>query len=192
MQLFTDVVPKTCANFRSLCTGECGESSSSEFKLHYDGSLIHRIVPNGWIQGGGMCRCFFLSASDVMLNCFRLVMLQIVVRKCISNPICCVCHPQYGQDLARIFASGSDFCPLLLPLPSLFLPPLPLCSLHFPSLPSSPLPPVPQIQLDGLGERCKLLSSPAGPRRSRDRKRILMHLQLSKRRSWQEYISKST
>jgi len=53
-QLFSDIVPKTCANFRSLCTGECGESAETESKLHYDGSIIHRIVPNGWIQGGGM------------------------------------------------------------------------------------------------------------------------------------------
>jgi len=53
LQLFNDIVPKTCENFRALCTGECGESPSSEFKLHYEGSLIHRVVPNGWIQGGG-------------------------------------------------------------------------------------------------------------------------------------------
>jgi len=59
LQLFSDIVPKTCANFRALCTGECGESPSSEFKLHYDGSIIHRIVPNGWIQGGGMCHDLF-------------------------------------------------------------------------------------------------------------------------------------
>jgi len=56
MQLYNDIVPKTCENFRALCTGERGESPDSEFKLHYEASLIHRIVPNGWIQGGGKCQ----------------------------------------------------------------------------------------------------------------------------------------
>ncbi len=41
-------MPKTSANFRSLCSGELGNRS-------YRNSIIHRIVPNGWIQGGGSC-----------------------------------------------------------------------------------------------------------------------------------------
>ena len=52
-QLFTDIVPRTCANFRALCTGEKGDSTSTEYKLHYESSIIHRIIKNGWIQGGG-------------------------------------------------------------------------------------------------------------------------------------------
>jgi len=51
-QLFTDVVPKTCENFRALCTGEKGESVETEYLLHYEGSIFHRIVHGGWIQGG--------------------------------------------------------------------------------------------------------------------------------------------
>ena len=53
MKLFTDMVPKTSDNFRMLCTGEKGESPHTEYKLHYKDSLFHRVVPNGWIQGGG-------------------------------------------------------------------------------------------------------------------------------------------
>jgi peptidyl-prolyl cis-trans isomerase-like 6 len=52
IELFSDIVPKTCANFRALCTGENGESHYSEFRLHYEGSQFHRIVKNGWVQGG--------------------------------------------------------------------------------------------------------------------------------------------
>ncbi|XP_075056737.1 putative inactive peptidyl-prolyl cis-trans isomerase-like 6 isoform X1 [Mixophyes fleayi] len=50
-ELFSDIYPKTCKNFQDLCTGEAGNSSSG-LKLYYKGSLFHRIVKNGWIQGG--------------------------------------------------------------------------------------------------------------------------------------------
>ncbi|XP_069829730.1 probable inactive peptidyl-prolyl cis-trans isomerase-like 6 [Dendropsophus ebraccatus] len=50
-ELFSDICPKTCKNFQSLCSGEVGDSQSG-LKLHYKGSQFHRIVKNGWIQGG--------------------------------------------------------------------------------------------------------------------------------------------
>lgn len=52
IELFKKDVPKTCENFRALCTGEKGMSQKSEQNLHYKGILFHRIVKNGWIQGG--------------------------------------------------------------------------------------------------------------------------------------------
>ncbi|XP_062510742.1 probable inactive peptidyl-prolyl cis-trans isomerase-like 6 [Corticium candelabrum] len=50
-ELYKQKCPKTCDNFKMLCTGEMGESSN-KVTLHYKTSVIHRIVPNGWIQGG--------------------------------------------------------------------------------------------------------------------------------------------
>ncbi|ESN90692.1 hypothetical protein HELRODRAFT_108746 [Helobdella robusta] len=52
IELYDDIVPDTCRNFRMLCTGELGSAKGSEVRLHYKRSIIHRVVPGGWIQGG--------------------------------------------------------------------------------------------------------------------------------------------
>ncbi|XP_064618331.1 probable inactive peptidyl-prolyl cis-trans isomerase-like 6 [Liolophura sinensis] len=52
IELFSDLVPKTCKNFLELCTGRRGLTQDQAHNLHYKDSVIHRIVPNGWIQGG--------------------------------------------------------------------------------------------------------------------------------------------
>lgn len=48
-ELFKDVVPKTVENFRSLCVGFTSEDGK---KLHYKGSIFHRIIKDFMIQGG--------------------------------------------------------------------------------------------------------------------------------------------
>jgi len=51
IELFTAFVPKTCDNFRALCTGEKGVGQLGK-KLHYKGCHFHRIIGSFMLQGG--------------------------------------------------------------------------------------------------------------------------------------------
>ncbi|KAF5367193.1 hypothetical protein D9758_004065 [Tetrapyrgos nigripes] len=50
-ELYSDTAPKTCENFRALCTGEKGLTPSG-IPLYYKNSIIHRSIKDFMIQGG--------------------------------------------------------------------------------------------------------------------------------------------
>jgi len=56
VELFSRRCPQTTANFLALCTGSAGEAtdpaSGRTFPLHYTGSVVHRVVRDGWVQAG--------------------------------------------------------------------------------------------------------------------------------------------
>lgn len=56
IELRKDVVPRTCENFRALCTGERGRSASSGAVLSFKKSVFHRVIPEFMIQGGDFTR----------------------------------------------------------------------------------------------------------------------------------------
>jgi len=49
MELFADVVPKTCENFREFCTGEYRKA---DVPLGYKGAPFHRVIKDFMLQGG--------------------------------------------------------------------------------------------------------------------------------------------
>jgi cyclophilin family peptidyl-prolyl cis-trans isomerase len=51
-RLYDEIAPKTCKNFRSLCTGEMGLGKTTGKPLTYEKSIFHRIIPDFMIQGG--------------------------------------------------------------------------------------------------------------------------------------------
>ena len=52
--LHDDVCPRTCENFRCLCTGERGDfvEGSRRTPLWYKGARFHRVIPDFMAQGG--------------------------------------------------------------------------------------------------------------------------------------------
>ena len=50
-ELYAGVCPRTCENFRLLCAGKTTNPASGQL-MTYKGTQIHRIVPDGWVQGG--------------------------------------------------------------------------------------------------------------------------------------------
>eukprot|EP00917_Polyrhabdina_sp_WS-2016_P000702 GHVP01001532.1.p1 GENE.GHVP01001532.1~~GHVP01001532.1.p1 ORF type:complete len:457 (+),score=76.15 GHVP01001532.1:2965-4335(+) len=51
-ELYTDIAPQTCENFRGLCTGEYGLGLNTGMPLTYEGCRFFRIIPGQIIQCG--------------------------------------------------------------------------------------------------------------------------------------------
>ncbi|MFS7932242.1 putative peptidylprolyl isomerase [Helianthus anomalus] len=63
IELFADVVPKTAENFRALCTGERGQSTTGT-SLKYEGLKFHRIIKGFAAQGGDISQQYGKTGGE--------------------------------------------------------------------------------------------------------------------------------
>ena len=73
LELYTELAPKTCENFRQLCTGEKGDvptDDGKKVKLDYLGSPFHRVVQGGWVQGGDIVEGHGDGGYSIFGECF--------------------------------------------------------------------------------------------------------------------------
>ena len=117
LELYSHLCPRTARNFLSLCSGEDssaappaassgGVEGGKGPRLSYVNSLIHRVVPGGWIQGGG-------GWNSRLADQFMYTTLSIVLDICGGS----------GGDGVSIFGKVFEGCyPLLTAGQSLVVP----------------------------------------------------------------------
>lgn len=71
IELFADVVPKTCENFRQFCTGEY---KRDDIPMGFRGSTFHRVIKDFMIQGGDFINVFlfFFILATVSEVCYQM------------------------------------------------------------------------------------------------------------------------
>ncbi|TCD62901.1 hypothetical protein EIP91_006258 [Steccherinum ochraceum] len=108
-ELYADTAPKTCENFRALCTGEKGLSSISERLLYYKGSIIHRSIKDFMIQGGDFTKRNGMGGESIYGSPFAD---EDLTRPLDSEGLLCMANKGPNTNGSQFFVTLRD-CPHL-------------------------------------------------------------------------------
>ncbi|KAH9941349.1 cyclophilin-like domain-containing protein [Amylocystis lapponica] len=108
-ELFNDTAPKTCENFRALCTGEKGLSILSERPLYYKHSIIHRSIKDFMIQGGDFTKRNGTGGESIYGGPFEDEDLE---RPIDSQGLLCMANKGANTNNSQFFITLRD-CPHL-------------------------------------------------------------------------------
>ncbi|EPQ54125.1 hypothetical protein GLOTRDRAFT_130511 [Gloeophyllum trabeum ATCC 11539] len=109
IELFNDAAPKTCENFRALCTGEKGLSPVSERPLYYKNSIIHRSIRDFMIQGGDFTKRNGTGGESIYGGAFEDEDLS---RPLDSEGLVCMANKGPNTNGSQFFVTLRD-CPHL-------------------------------------------------------------------------------
>ncbi|KAJ3808835.1 cyclophilin-like domain-containing protein [Lentinula aff. lateritia] len=107
-ELYNDSAPKASENFRAICTGEKGRTSS-DVPLYYKGTIIHRSIKDFMIQGGDFTKRDGTGGESIYGGMFAD---EDLIRPLDSEALLCMANR--GPD-----TNGSQFFITLRPCPHL-------------------------------------------------------------------------
>lgn len=87
IELRTDICPKTCENFRSLCTGDRG--------LTYRGSKFHKVIKLCHAQGGDITKYNGSSGESIYGKFFDDENFSLKVRFDVTR-VCITIKPSFS------------------------------------------------------------------------------------------------
>lgn len=70
-ELYNDITPITCENFRALCTGEKGKGEVTGLPLHFKGAPFARVITNFMAQGGDFARDHGMKSESIYGGRFK-------------------------------------------------------------------------------------------------------------------------
>jgi len=107
-ELFSESAPKTCENFRALCTGEKGISASGN-PLYYKNSIIHRSIKGFMVQGGDFTKRNGTGGESIYGSTFPDEDLQ---RPLDSSALLCMANKGPDTNGSQFFVTLRE-CPHL-------------------------------------------------------------------------------